>query len=400
MKTAARWERAALGRNQRYCIPPSLVRGRRSLGSRRLESALRYIFSGFALAGGVVLAGCGLPGAPLPPSLKLPAPVSDLAAARTGGQVSLTWTMPQRDTDKVLLKGAVAVRVCRRESAAAPCATVGRLQLKPGVAGAFTETLPAALTAGPPRVLTYFVELDNKRGRSAGLSNGATVLAGEAPAAVTGLTAEVRKDGVVLRWTPGPAEPFPTAVQLRRTLLTPPAKKPPQGLLAPPPEPVEQNLLVEPSAVHGRALDKDIRFGETYEYRAQRVARVHVHGQTMELDGPLSAPVSVEALNVFPPSVPTGLAAVSSAGENGAAPSVDLSWQPDTEADLAGYAVYRRQDGGPWRRISPAQPFIGPAFHDPNVQPGRTYSYAVTAIGQNGHESARSAAAQATVPGP
>ncbi len=366
MKTTARWEQAALAA---------------------------------VLGSGMVLAGCGLPGAPLPPSLDLPNPVSDLAAARTGGQVSLTWTMPQRDTDKVLLKRNVAVRVCRRESASALCATAGRLQLRPGAAGAFTETLPPALTTGPPRALTYFVELINQRGRSAGLSNAATILAGEAPAAVTGLTAEVRKDGVVLRWTPGPAEPFPTAVRLRRTLLTPPAKRPPQGPLAPPPEPAEQNLLVESSPVRGRALDQDIRFGETYEYRAQRVARLPVNGATLEMDGPLSAQVTVQALNVFPPAVPAGLAAVASTGENGAAPSVDLSWLPDTEADLAGYAVYRREDGSPWRRISPAQPVVGPGFHDPDVEPGHTYSYAVSAIGQNGRESARSAAAEETVPG-
>ncbi len=353
-----------------------------------------------ALSSVAVLAGCGMPGAPLPPSLHLPDPVTDLAAARTGDQVSLTWTMPQRDTDKVLLKGNVTVRVCLRQAASAPCATVGRLQLRPGDAGAFTQTLPPALAAGAPRLLAYFVELINQQGRSAGLSNQATALAGQAPAAVTGLTAEVRKDGVVLRWTPGPAEPFSTAVRLHRKLLTPPAKQPPQGLLAPPPEPVEQNLLVEPSPVHGRALDKTIRFGETYEYRAQRVARVRLNGKAMELDGPLSAPVTVDALNVFPPAVPAGLAAVATGAANGAGPSVDLSWRPDTEADLAGYAVYRRRDGGPWRRISPAQPFAGPAFHDPHVQPGRTYSYAVTAIGQNGYESARSTPVQEIVPGP
>ena len=63
------------------------------------------------------------------------------------------------------------------------------------------------------------------------------------------------------------------------------------GVLAPAPEAVEQNLLVEAEGTGSRsdALDKDIRFGETYEYRAQRVARVKVDGETLELDGPLSA---------------------------------------------------------------------------------------------------------------
>jgi hypothetical protein len=34
------------------------------------------------------------------------------------------------------------------------------------------------------------------------------------------------------------------------------------------------------------------------------------------------------------------------------------------------------------------------------VQPGHTYFYAVSAIDQEGHQSARSAEAQETVPGP
>ena len=149
-----------------------------------------------------------------------------------------------------------------------------------------------------------------------------------------------------------------------------------------------------------RALDKDIHFGETYEYRAQRVARVTVGGATQELDGPLSAPVQVGVLDVFPPAVPTGLAAVAIAAENGGAPAIDLSWRPDTESDLAGYIVYRREGGGDWQRISPAQPVVGPAFHDAQVQAGHSYSYSVSAIDEGGHESGRSGEAEETVPNP
>ncbi len=114
----------------------------------------------------------------------------------------------------------------------------------------------------------------NRKGRSAGLSNGAEILAGEAPPAVDGLTAEMSKDGVLLRWTPVPPEASPVAIRLVRKLLTPPAQKPSQGPLAQPAEPLQQSLLVEPGSHADRALDTSIRFGETYEYRAQRVARI------------------------------------------------------------------------------------------------------------------------------
>ena len=355
-----------------------------------------------AMAAGLAVAGCGFPAAPQPPSLNLPSRVTDVSAVRAGNQVSLHWTMPTRNTDKTLVKGNVQAEVCRTESDAARCATAGNLQLKPGADGAFTDNLPAALGAGSPRLLTYYVELKNSKGRSAGLSNPAIVLAGEAPPPVTGLTAAMAKHGVVLEWNPvGPAErPSATAVRIERTLLTPPAARPKSGQLAPSPEPLVLNLLVPAGAPPGRALDKEIRFGESYQYRAQRVMQVTVDGQKQELAGALSPPVSIHAVNVFPPSVPKGLVAVATPAQNGAPASIDLSWLPDTEASVAGYVVYRREKGESWQRISPAQPVVGPAFHDAHVEPGHTYEYAVSAVGRDGLESARSAPAEERVPNP
>lgn len=373
----------------------------------RVQGVVRFTAvatAGAGLAFGLVLSGCGMPGAPLPPSLNLPDPVTNLVATRTGNQVSLAWTMPRKNTDKLLLEGNVQVQVCRREGAARSCTPAGDLEVAPGAEGAFSEALNSALATGTPRAVTYFVELRNRKDRSAGLSNAAVVLAGAAPEPVAGLDAEVRKEGVVLRWNAAAQESAASAIQLERKLLTPLAAKSAQGPLALPAEPVERKLLVEASGEAGRgpdrAMDKDIRFGQTYEYRAQRVARVNVDGQTVELDGPLSAPVRVEVADVFPPAVPAGLAAVAIAGENGAVPAIDVSWQPDTEVDLVGYVVYRREGGGDWQRISPAQPLVGPSFHDAHVQAGHTYIYAVSAIDQGGHVSGRSAEAEETVPNP
>jgi hypothetical protein len=363
-----------------------------------------------ALAAGLMLAGCGTPAAPQPPSLKLLVPVADLAASRTGNQVTLTWTTPQKSTDKLLLKGSVDGFVCRKEAAAGACAAAGgELQVALGAEGSFTETLPVELAAGAPRPLSYFIELRNHNGRSAGLSNVAVVLAGEAPAPVSNLNAELRKTGVLLRWAPLQASAQDSsAIRLHRKLLNPPPAKPKQdqqGLLTSQPEPVEQNLLVDscaPEAGKGscRALDSSIRFGQVYDYRAQRVARVTVEGKTLDLAGELSAPVRVEARDIFPPAVPTGLAAVASTGDNGAGNAIDLSWQPVTDADLAGYFVYRREGDGGWQRISPAAPLVPPAFHDSQVQPRHSYRYAVSSISQGGNESARSAETEESVPNP
>ena len=349
------------------------------------------------LAAGLGIAGCGTPGAPQPPSLNLPDPVTDLSAVRTGNQVHVSWTMPKRNTDKLPLQSNINVHICRREASNA-CAVVGDMDLAPAASGSFAETVPPTIAEGALRPVSYFVELKNRNGRSAGLSNPAIILAGQAPAAVSGLAAEVRKAGVVLRWTPDNST---TAVRLHRKLLTTPAATPHDGQRPPPPEPIEQSLLVEGGPANsGRALDKSILFGQTYEYRAQRVARAQVEGQALELAGEISAPVRVQALDVFPPAVPTGLAAVANAPAAGTEASVDLSWQPNAELDLAGYELYRRESETPWQRISPQQPVVAPAFHDAHVLPGHTYIYAVSSVDQGGHESGRSAEAQETVPNP
>jgi hypothetical protein len=355
--------------------------------------------------------GCGTPGAPQPPSLKLPDPVTNLSAVRTGDQVTLTWTMPKKNTDKLLIKGNIPARVCRKEASGEFVPVPASLSFAPQAKASFIETLPAALATGAPRPLTYLVELLSPHGRFAGPSNAANVLAGGAPGPVTDLSFQLRKDGVVLRWSAENAASPTTVIRLHRKLLslqpvTGSASKAgaQPGFLAPPKEPIEETLLVDSPSHPDRTIDKTIRFGQTYEYRAQRVARVTVNGQPVELAGPLSVPIRVEAVDTFPPAIPSGLAVVATAADSAAGaspfPSIDLSWLPDTESDLAGYAVYRRESDAPWQRISPAEPVVGPGFHDPNVQPGHTYRYAVTAIDQLGHESPRSPEAEETVPNP
>ncbi len=344
----------------------------------------------------VGLTGCGTPGVPQPPSLNLPDRVTDLSATRTGDRVSLTWSMPTRNTDKLIMKNDVAVRVCRREGGGA-CEEAGVQTLKPGVNASWSETLPAALSQGPPRELSYLVELKNRNGRSAGLSDPAVILAGEPPPPVTGLRVAMSKQGAILHWA---ADDETAVVRLHRTLLTPPSPaKPKENLMAPPPETTEETLLVE-NAREGQALDKTIRFGETYEYRVQRVSRAMVNGKALELAGELSAPVRVEAVDVFPPATPAGLVAVAVRSENGEPAAIDLSWEPDAEPDVAGYVVYRREEDAPWQRISPQEPVVGPAFHDAQVREGHTYRYAVSAMDRGGHESARSAEIEQAAPKP
>ena len=368
----------------------------RALGSIALSGVLTA-----ALGCGALLTGCGTPSAPQPPSLKLPERVSDLTASRAGDAVTLQWTTPRKTTDRLLIHGPVRAVICRRESPGSGCTQAGEVTVAPRAAGEFHDKLPAALTSGKSRELHYFVELKNSKGRSAGLSNAAIVLAGAAPGPVAGLSAEVRADGVALRWNPEPG--VETEVRLHRKLLTPPASKQQKGgALQPETEPLLRDLLVGLPAAGQQtgALDATAHFGESYEYTAQRVDRVGADNpggkQILELAGPVSAPVKVDVVDVFPPAVPQDLAAVFVPEKN----TIDLSWQPDTESDLAGYIVYRAVDDGEWKRISGPEPLSGPAYRDAAIENGHNYRYAVSAIDGSGHESKRSQEATESTPKP
>jgi hypothetical protein len=341
---------------------------------------------------------CGTPGQPQPPSLLLPQPPSDLTATRTGNEVHLHWTMPKRATDRVLLKGDQAAHICRR-IANGPCESAGDASYAPTAAADFTDHLPAALTSGSPQLITYTVELRNRRGRTAGPSNPAYSASAAPPTRPVAFAAEIHADGVVLHWQP--AQDDSTLIRIQRTLVSksgspskPTSASMRQGSAVPP----IQTLEVPYAAQHdpARAFDKDAAFDKTYLYAMQRIAALTLAGHKIEVASNPSDAFTLNTGDIFPPAVPTGLIAVASPDEH----AIDLSWSPDTENDLAGYIVYRREAGSSAMpvRISPEQPVATPAFRDANAKPGTLYAYSVSAIDQNQNESARSQETQEALP--
>ncbi len=347
-----------------------------------------------ALAG-LFATGCGTPGAPQPPSLHLPNPVSDLSAIRSGDTVALRWTNPRKTTDRLLIAGPIQARICLQNGSAL-CETIRVVSVQPGSKSELSETLGEKWRHGDPRPAAFQVELLNKHDRSAGQSNPAFFVAGTAPGLVSSFHGEAQKDGAALHWTPGEN----TAVRLHRKLVSTSAKTNPaaKGMMKAQPEPVLRDFVVDPGTRQDGAIDTTARFGESYEYTAQRLAQVEILGRSIELAGNLSSPVRIDMTDNFPPAVPTGLQAVAVPDEK----TIDLSWHPDDEQDLAGYVVYRADVGAPssWARISGDTPLPSPAYRDSSTQPGHTYRYTVTAIDLSGHESARSEETQESMPTP
>ena len=68
----------------------------------------------------LLLASCAQTGPPLPPSLELPKPPSDLRASRKGNAVTLTWSEPTLTTDRQSVRFLGSTRICRSTEADMP----------------------------------------------------------------------------------------------------------------------------------------------------------------------------------------------------------------------------------------------------------------------------------------
>jgi hypothetical protein len=365
-------------------------------------TAVPWIAFSVALLSGFA-AGCGAPAAPLPPTLNLPQPVRDLAAKRIGDTVHLTFSVPQKTTDKLPVRGPMTAKLCRSLENGA-CQPAGTLTIPASAKSAsMDDPLPRELFEGAPRLLSYRVSILNHAAKSYGDSAPAYAAAGAAPAQIIGLTATPRRNGIVLSWqgivgSSNSAEPPDNEVRFDRTRTSEPSPQPQARQNSEfmarkaPEEPAEQVLRVPetPSGSRFSAMDTTVHTGNTYRYIAQRIEQVTLGNHLLEIASAPSASAQTDYRDVFPPSVPVGL--VSAA--DSAAKAIDLNWTPDVDPGLAGYIVYRRPAGSsqPPQRISPAgKPVSTSSWTDTTARPGERYAYSVTAIDTSGNESRRSA---------
>jgi hypothetical protein len=86
---------------------------------------MRHVAQTLALTGSVVflLVGCATIGPPLPPSLDLPQPPSDLRATRKGNRVNLSWTIPTLTTDRQTIRSLGLTLICRETGIENACET-------------------------------------------------------------------------------------------------------------------------------------------------------------------------------------------------------------------------------------------------------------------------------------
>jgi fibronectin type 3 domain-containing protein len=102
------------------------------------------------------------------------------------------------------------------------------------------------------------------------------------------------------------------------------------------------------------------------------------------IESDASAPLCITPKDTFPPAPPKGLAAVGSAG------SINLIWDANTEADLAGYIILRGDAAGATLQPLMKEPIKEMRYTDRTAVPGARYAYQVIAVDKAGNRSAPS----------
>jgi hypothetical protein len=333
---------------------------------------------------------------PVPPSLELPRPVSDLRAVRKADKVYLRWTMPQMTSDGQTIRSLGKTRICRTTAPEMKdCVPVGETA-ENRKEQSYIDNLPPDVLG--PQVLTYAVEVPNADQRSAGLSNRVQISAVNTLPPPQDFTAQATADGIVLKWAAVQREREFGVGYLYRIYRRQEGSK-------------DDSIAGEvPLGGPSTLLDHGFEWEKTYFYRATVVTQTRLRGfqacpegsppradcaTEVSIEGEDTPTIRVFADDVFPPAVPAGLQAVFSGV--GQAPFIDLIWSPGTENDLAGYNIYRRERDGRQVKLN-QEPVKLPAYRDSSVQPGKEYIYTVSAVDLRGNESPHSGEASERVP--
>jgi hypothetical protein len=346
--------------------------------------------------------GCGVPGAPLPPSADIPQFVGDLKAVRKGDTVTLTWTTPTETSDGELIRkpGRMLVQRALRSGQNSELAfqTISEVPLQPTLKddraqqATATDTLTSLLHSGGAGFAVYMVLAQGHNGKSFGLPNRVSVpLVPNLPPPQK-ISANPVPTGIMLEW--GPSGSVPTtassqtqyAYKIMRRLQS--AKEPVV---------VIQLKADEPA---NSFTDTGIEWEKRYQYWIVPVTLWQDGNRKGEIEGDDSPVVDVLAHDSFPPTNPSGIEAVFSAAPQGAAAPnsfIDITWTANTEPDLAGYNVYRHRENEQPVKIN-SELVKTPRFADPEVQPGMKYFYSVTAVDLRGNESGKSEETSETVP--
>ena len=297
----------------------------------------------------------------LPLDTSAPAAVTGLTATAVPTGINLTWTA-RTESD------LAGYNVYRSTSATG---TFTKVNTAVVTGATYADT---TATAGAP---TYYqvtaVDTSGNESARSATANATRPVPPDttAPGVVTGLTATGVQTGINLAWT-ARTEADLAGYNLYRSASA-------TGLYT------KLNLTALAGTTYA---DTTTVAGSTYYYR---VTALDTTGNESAVSATASATHQLPP-DTTAPGVVTGLSAT------GVQTGVNLAWSARTEADLAGYNVYRSATAtGTFTKVNTAV-LTGTAYSDTTATAGVPTYYQVTAVDKSGNESARSATATATRP--
>ena len=332
----------------------------------RLNWFLQRSFGAALAALALSSVGCGYLGGVLPPLANIPADPTDLAVVQRGANLFVHFKVPELTTEQMPIKGdlqldlrvGISPNPWNMESWAANAKQVSPQTLKDDIA---QYQVPSLAWTG--KEITIAARAIGANGKASNWSNIVTLPVVAPIATPTDFVATPTATGVRLTWR-GAGQHFRI---LRRA----------EG---------SQEYVDLGTSTTDEFTDSAAEFGKKYSYLVQAYADLGSH---REAQSDLSPEQTLTPEDKFPPATPTNLRATASAN------SVELSWDANSEPDLAGYIVYRSVNGGAFEKVANVSEI--PAYSDKPVEAGKTYRYVVTAIDKSGNESTRSAVAEATL---
>ena len=314
------------------------------------------------------LCACGYVGPVVPPSPELPGTITDLTVVERGDRIYIGFTTPVRTTDNLPITHFSEMDL-RMGSAPQPfdfdrwSAAAKRIPLEPPEPSGHDDPRPHAMQDTVPvsgwvgQHIAVAVRSAIKRKDHYSQWSNVVRLDIVSPLAAPAIRLEATAQGVKVSW---PAEGQGLHFDVYR-----------QG-------PGDKEPVNVGTAERNDFVDTAAQYDTRYRY--------FVIAAKAQAESPPSKTAEITPIDIFPPSVPASITALATPV------SIEVSWQRSPEPDLKGYYIYRSADGGAFTRIGDLLTL--PTYSDHQVEHGKSYRYAVTAIDQKNNESAKSSAAE------
>ncbi|MEW5901697.1 MAG: hypothetical protein AB1715_09575 [Acidobacteriota bacterium] len=326
--------------------------------------------------------GCGKKGPLQLPLARRPQVVQDLSLVQRGKALFLTWTNPTAYLDGSPLREVAECEIWvigedRAEGSPVKKWTAAEFEVKARLLEAVgrdkfaslrqkevpDSTLvyvysPASADLGR-KILTFSLRVKDEKKRASEFADPLSLEVAAPPPPPQDVRAFVLETHIHLRWEPSSGA---GSYNIYRA------------------EDKGSGSLLNSSPVKSpEYLDRNFSFGASYRYHVRAIAESEPGVESED-----SAVAEVIPRDSFPPAPPKGLTAIAAEG------FIALSWEANTERDLAGYGVWRREAGKGEFTLLTSLPATVSSFSDQAVEKNRRYEYAITALDSAGNESPQS----------